>query len=181
VAHEFKRKLEYVDLEVTPDDGRRYELVDGELYVTPSPRPTHQRISGRLYLLFVEYFGGRSIGEVFYAPVDVILTRWDVFVPDLLVVSDPTDISERGIERPPLLVVEIASPSTRRHDRQVKARRYAELGVLHYWIVDADERRVDCYRLSSGAFEPVASEEGTATLRHPDWDGLAVDLGALWR
>jgi len=96
MGSELKRKLDYSDLQVTPDDGKRYELVDGELFVTPSPTPRHQRISKRLEVLLMKYFEGRSIGEVFHAPIDLILTNQDVVVPDILVVSDPSHISKRG-------------------------------------------------------------------------------------
>jgi len=181
MGSELKRKLDYSDLQVTPDDGKRYELVDGELFVTPSPTPRHQRISKRLEVLLMKYFEGRSIGEVFHAPIDLILTNQDVVVPDILVVSDPSHISKRGIEKPPLLVVEILSPSTRRRDRGLKAQRYAELRVQHYWIVDPAKKRIECHRLAGGVFRRVVEAEGDATLVHPDWDGLAVDLGALWR
>ncbi len=181
MGSELKRKLDYSDLQVTPDDGKRYELVRGDLFVTPSPTPVHQRISKRLEVLLMEYFEGRSLGEVFHAPIDLILTNQDVFVPDVLVVSDPSHISNRGIEKPPLLVVEILSPSTRRHDRGLKARRYAELGVEHYWIVDPEEKRIECHRLARGMFRRVVDAENDATLIHPDWDGLIVDLAALWR
>ncbi len=102
-------------------------------------------------------------------------------MPDLLVVSDPAHISKRGIEKPPLLIVEILSPSTGRRDRRTKARRYAELGVEHYWIVDPDEKRIECYRLDENAFRRVIDAEGKTTLAHPDWDGLIIDLAALWR
>ncbi len=181
MPHELKRKLDYSDLVVTPDDGKRYELVQGDLYVTPSPSPVHQRISRRLTRLLVDYFEGRSIGEVFDAPIDLILTNRDVFVPDLLVVGDPKHISKRAIEGPPLLVVEILSPLTRKQDCGVKARRYAELGVEHYWIVDPDRKRVECHRLSGGAFRRLIDAEGETKLEHPDWDGLVIDLAALWR
>lgn len=181
MARELKRKLEYSDLLVAPDTGQRYELVRGDLLVTPSPSPVHQRISKRLYAALVDYFEARSIGEVFYAPIDVILTHQDVFVPDLLVVSDPNHISKRGIEGPPLLVVEVLSPSTRKQDRGLKAQRYAELGVAHYWIVDPEQRRLECHRLIEGGFRRLVDAEGDTTLTHPDWDGLVVDLAALWR
>ncbi len=181
MARELKRKLHYSDLRATPDDGKRYELVQGDLFVTPSPSPAHQRISKRLEIVLVAYFEGRSIGEVFDAPIDLILTNQDVFVPDLLVVSCPSDVSTRGIEGPPLLVVEILSPSTRTRDLGTKARRYAELGVRHYWIVDPERKHVGCHRLAEGAFHLLVETEGDTTLRHPDWDGLAIDLAALWR
>ena len=176
-----KRKLTYADLQVTPDDGRRYELVRGALLVTPSPRPRHQRISRRLLLVLEDYFGRGRRGEVFHAPTDVILTDEDVFVPDLLVVADPNGITDRAIEAPPLLVVEILSPSTRRQDRGVKAERYAELGVAHYWIVDPEQERVELLRLEDGAYRLIAGGAGATSLAHPDWDGLVLDLGALWR
>ncbi len=178
---ELKRKLDYSDLVVSPDDGKRYELVRGDLYVTPSPSPVHQRISKRLQRQLEAYFEDRSIGEVFNAPIDLILTNQDVFVPDLLVVADPSHVTKRGIESPPLLVVEILSPSTRSVDQGVKARRYAELGVEHYWIVGPERRRLECHRLVERAFRSIVDAEGDATLTHPDWDGLILDLGALWR
>lgn len=178
---ELKRKLVYADLRVTPDDGKRYELVRGNLRVTPSPSPLHQRISKRLQTLLIEYFEGRSIGEVFNAPIDLILTQQDVFVPDLLVVNDPAHVTERGIERPPLLVVEILSPSTRKVDRGIKSRRYAELGVLHYWIVDPENKCLECYRRTENAYRSVTTAHGETTIAHPDWEGLVIDLAALWR
>jgi len=181
VSPELKRKLDYSDLSITPDDGRRYELVQGDLHVTPSPSPVHQRISKRLQRVLEDYFETRAIGEVFNAPIDLILTNQDVFVPDLLVVGDPMHVTKRGIEGPPLLVVEILSPSTGTRDRGIKARRYAELGVEHYWIVDPAKKRVECHRLSEGAFRPLIDAEGKTELAHPDWDGLAIDLASLWR
>ena len=180
VMAEPKRKLTYADLQVTPDDGRRYELVRGTLLVTPSPRPRHQRISKRLSRVLEDHFERGGLGEVFVAPTDVILTNEDVFVPDILVVRDPSDVTERAIEAPPLLVVEILSPSTRRQDRGIKADRYAQLGVPHYWIVDPEQQTVECFRLGVGVYRPIAGAQGATTLTHPDWDGLVLDLGALW-
>ncbi len=181
MAHELRRRLDYSDILATPNDGKRYELVQGELFVNPSPNPIHQRISRRLERQLEDYFHERAIGEVFNAPIDVVLTPHDVLVPDLLVVADPSHISKRGIERPPLLVVEILSPSTRKVDRGIKSRRYAELGVEHYWIVDPERKAVECYHLAEGAFRLVIDAEGDTTIAHPHWEGLIVDLTALWR
>lgn len=181
MAPELRRKLDYSDIAAAPDDGKRYELLQGELFVNPAPSPIHQRISKRLQRQLENYFETRSIGEVFAAPIDLILTKQDVFVPDLIIAADPSHISKRGIEAPPLLVVEILSPSTRSVDCGVKSRRYAELGVQHYWIVDPDKKRLECYRLTDGGFQSVIDAQGETTLAHPDWDGLIVDLAALWR
>ena len=181
MSHGLNRKFDYSDIVARDGDGRRYELVDGELLVNPSPGPIHQRVSRRLQRQLEDHFHERKLGEVFNAPLDVVLTSHDVFEPDLLVVADPSHISRRGIEQPPLLVVEILSPSTRRVDRGLKFRRYATLGVQHCWIVDPDEKRLECFRLAAGEFAPVVDARGNTTLAHPDWDGLVIDLAALWR
>lgn len=84
-----------------PPDGKRYEILEGELYVTPAPSPLHQRASKRLQRQLEAYFEGRSLGEVFNAPIDVILTPHDVFQPGLVVVTESSQISQRGIEGAP--------------------------------------------------------------------------------
>jgi Uma2 family endonuclease len=175
-----KQTLDYSDLANAPDDGKRYEIVEGNLLVTPSPTPLHQRISKRLQRQLEEYFETRSIGEVFDAPVDVILTFHDVVAPDLVVVADPKQITKRGIEGIPLLVVEILSSSTRDRDRTVKASRYAEVGILHYWIVDPDVQRIECYRLQATTYTLLIDSTSPARLIHPDFPDLQIDLATIW-
>jgi Uma2 family endonuclease len=176
-----KRKLDYSDyVEILPD-GKRYELLEGDLYVTPAPSPPHQRASKRLRRRLEDYFEARGLGEVFNAPLDVILTPHEVVQPDLVVVADPTQISGRGIEGPPLLVVEILSPSTGIRDRTVKARRYAALGIRHYWLVDPEAKRLECYRAEAAAYVPVVQGEADAPVAHPDWPDLNLVLADLWR
>lgn len=177
----FKNKLVYQDLLTAPEDGNRYELLDGDVCVTPAPSPAYQRIVLGLTLRFVEYFHGRGLGEVFVSPIDVILTERDVLEPDILVVADPAQISTRGIEGAPLLVVEVLSPSTSDGDRTVKAQRYSRLGVPHSWLVDPDEKRIDCLRVRGGVYELVVAAGGDQVLTHPDWDGLRIELRGLWR
>jgi Uma2 family endonuclease len=181
VQNPVRTKLEYRDLLATPDDGKRYELVDGDLFVTPSPSPQHQRIVVRLYSSLAEYCRRRGSGEVFVAPLDVILAERDVVEPDLLVVGDARQVSKRGIEGPPQLAVEVLSPTTRVTDRTVKASRYARFGIPHYWIVDPEASRFECFRLRDGAYELVLSAEGGESLAHPDWPGWSVDLADLLR
>jgi Uma2 family endonuclease len=176
-----KTKLDYADYADLPSDGHRYEILDGDLTMTPAPSPRHQRVSRRLQRALEDHFQARDLGEVFNAPIDVILTDRDVVQPDLVVVAEPAQVSARGIEGPPLLVVEVLSPATRTRDRTVKARRYAELGVPHYWLVDPEGRRVECYRLEAGAYALACEAADDATLAHPAWPDLAIPLGALWR
>ncbi len=175
-----RRVLEYADHLAAPEDGKRYEIINGELHVTPSPRPVHQRVSRRVEEVLGEYFHSRGKAEVFHAPVDLILTKHDVLQPDVLVVDDRALITERGIEGPPLLVVEILSRSTADRDRGAKARRYAELGVRHYGWIDPGSRRVECHRLTTAGYECTAEAEGDGTIAHPDFPGLIVRLSRLW-
>lgn len=175
-----KQKLDYSDLAAAPDDGHRYEILEGDLLVTPAPSPLHQRVSKRLQRQLEAYFEARSLGEVFNAPVDLILTFHDVVEPDLVVVAEPKQISGRGIEGAPLLAVEILSPSTRVRDRTMKAHRYAELGIPHYWIVDPDEKRLECFRLQATTYELLLQGDSPAKLTHPDFPDLQLDLSAIW-
>lgn len=181
MAQRLKEKLAYSDYLLCPDDGKRYEILDGNLYVTPAPSPFHQRVSKRLQRQLEAYFEARGLGEVFNAPIDVILAPHDVVQPDLVVVTNATQVSRRGIEGPPTLVVEILSPTTVDRDRMLKARRYAELGVPHYWLVDPEGHRVECYRAQGGAYALAVQGEGDQSLTHPDWPGFSLSLAVLWR
>ena len=176
-----KAKLEYDDLAAAPNDGQRYELMAGDLYVTPAPSPFHQRVSKRLQRMLEAYFETRGLGEVFNAPVDVLLSRYDVVEPDLVVVADPGQISQRAIEGPPLLMVEILSPSSVDMDREIKPKRYASFGIAHYWVVDIDARALDCYRLDGARYQLLFRVEGAASFTHPDWPDLTIDTAGLWR
>ena len=176
-----KQKLDYDDLAYAPDDGRRYELLDGSLVASSSPRPLHQRVSKRLQRQLEDHFEDRGLGEVFAAPVDVVLAYHDVVVPDLVVVTTPAQVTERAIEGAPTIVVEILSPSTNERDRNVKAGRYATLGVPHYWIVDPIEEAIECYKLEATGYALVISATGSAQLTHPDWPDLTLYLAAIWR
>jgi Uma2 family endonuclease len=181
MATRLRRKLGYEDYARLPADGKRYEVLDGELYVTPAPTPLHQRVAKRLQRALEAFFEDGGLGEVFNAPLDLILGEHDIVQPDLLIVGDAAQVTQRAIEGPPLLVVEILSPSTRAQDRGVKTRRYAELAVAHYWIVDPDAERIEGFRLEGNAYRIVIDASVPGTLAHPDWPGLSVDLGALWR
>lgn len=142
-----KTRLDYDDYAAIPADGLRWELLDGEPHVTPAPSPFHQRLLRRLVRKLDDGFPAPI--EVFVSPIDVILTPHDVLQPDIVVVADPGQVSARGIEGPPLLVVEVLSPTTAAYDRTTKARRYAALGVLHLWLVDPEAGRIECHRLEA--------------------------------
>jgi len=174
-------RLTYDDYAAIPSDGKTYQIVDGEVYVTPAPSPLHQRASKRLQRQLEAYFETSGAGEVFNAPIDLILSNHDVTQPDIVVVADKSSITRRGIEAPPLLIAEVLSPSTEKFDRQVKARRFAALGAPHYWVLDPDQRRLECYTNVDGTFVLSAGGEGDAQFVVPVFAGLTIDLGVIWR
>jgi Uma2 family endonuclease len=176
-----KTMLTVDDFFALPDDGKLYELVAGELYVNPTPAFRHQDVAKRLFMVLQPFFEGKELGEVFFAPLGVVLGHHDVAVPDLLVVADPSQFSERGIEGAPLLVVEILSPSNARYDRVTKAARYLAQGVQHYWILDPRKRHLLCQRAEAGRWVVVAEGSGEDSVSDPSWPQLIVELRRLWR
>ena len=138
-------RLTYDDFLLFPDDGKRHELIDGEHYVTASPNLRHQKLLGRLHLAVAEYLRAHpGVGEVYFAPLDVIFSNWDIVEPDLLfVAADQRDIlTEKNVVGAPALVVEILSPSTRSRDRKLKHRLFEKSGVREYWMIDPDRDTV---------------------------------------
>lgn len=139
-----------------PDDGNRYELVDGELLVMPSPRMLHQDASSEIEFLLRQYVNEHGIGKMHHAPADLELRSGQVVQPDIFVSSlvdgrRAREWSEVGI---PLLIVEVLSPKYERHDREVKRALYQRLGVPTYWIVDLDARAVEVW--TPNAIRPLA-------------------------
>jgi Uma2 family endonuclease len=149
-------KLTYDDLVLFPDDGLRHELIDGVHYVTPPPNRRHQQILGRLYLSLGSWLETHPAGEALLAPFDVVFTQHDVVEPDLLFVLREHEASKL-IEKHALgadLVVEVASPGTRRRDATIKRELYQRSGVREYWIVEPDHSLVRVYRLDGTTFAP---------------------------
>ena len=149
-----KRKLTYDDYVLFPDDGKRHELIDGEHYVTPSPNLRHQRVLLNLTLLLGAFVRERSVGQVFFAPLDTLLSPHDVVEPDLLFVSNArTEIlTAPNVKGAPDLVVEVLSPSNRRHDEVLKLELYERAGVTEYWLVDPEAETVKVFRRSGDRF-----------------------------
>ena len=131
-----------------PDDGRRYELLNGELLVSPAPSPRHQAVLRRLLLLIEPYVRHHRIGWVYWSPADIELSPGDVVQPDLFVVPGSGD--EEPTTWPAgsdlLLVVEGSSPTTVRNDKLKKRPAYQRAGIPEYWIVDIDSRLVERWR-----------------------------------
>src|SRR5258706_1512503 len=135
-----------------PDDGNRYELMDGELLVSPAPRTNHQRVSLNLIILLGSVVKRQQLGEVFHAPFDVYLEHGSptCVEPDIVFVANKRRhlITDEGLRGSPDLVVEILSESTRRVDLSDKLELYRRRGIVEYWVADPDRRSFAAYRFA---------------------------------
>ena len=174
--------LTYRDYAALPDDGRRYELHDGALSVTPAPGTRHQRAIGSLYVLLRAHVEAHRLGEVFVSPIDCILSDTTVVEPDLVYLDRPRArlVSERAIEGPPTLVVEVLSPSTTTIDRGPKQELYAHHGIPHYWIVDPVAGTIEAYGLAEGGYALLAPTSGTEPSALPPFPDLLFTPASLW-
>ena len=149
--------LTFADLDRMPADGHRYELVDGTLLVTPAPNTRHQSCVTQLAIILGTAAG--SDLKVLVAPYDWVAGPSTLFQPDVLV-ARRADLGPERLERPPLLVVEVLSPSTRRIDLATKRMAYADAGVAAYWLVDPDVPSLTVLALAPGGYEAVATLVG---------------------
>src|SRR5262245_57615840 len=179
-------KLTYDDFVLFPDDGKRHELIDGEHYVTPSPNLKHQKVAGNLHLLIANWLEENAVGHIFFAPFDVVFSKFDVVEPDLLYMSNEraADIlTKANVQGAPELVVEIGSPGTRKRDETIKRRLYERTGVSEYWVVDPEIDVVRVYRRNDRAFErPIELRtEAGDVLTTPLLPGLSLPLARIFR
>ena len=178
-----KTVMTYQGYAALPDDGRRYELHDGELSVTPSPGRTHQAIVGRLFANMLAHVTARELGEVYVAPFDTILSNTTVVQPDIVFVANErlAILAERGVEGAPTLVVEVISPSTVRIDRVTKLALYARHAVPHCWIVDPAARTIEAYALEGPAYRLGVKWDGREPVALAPLPELSLDPAPLWR
>ena len=170
----------YADYAALPDDGQRYELHEGELVLIPAPGTQHQSVLISLGARLYHHVMERGLGRVFVAPTDCILSDVTVLQPDILFVDTAhrSLISERGIEGPPTLVVEVLSPSTASRDRGRKRDLYARHGVPWYWMVERAARSIEAYRLVGDTYQLAARLTAPGAL--PPFPDLIIDPAAIW-
>jgi Uma2 family endonuclease len=177
-------RLTYDDFLLFPDDGMRHELINGEHYVTPSPTLRHQKLSGRLYLAIAEHLRAHpGAGEAYYAPLDVVFSKWDIVEPDLLLVTadQPEILTEKHIVGAPALVIEILSPGTRSRDQRLKRQLFEHNGVREYWMVDPDQNTVTVDRMDrAGTFARSAVLGSEDVLATPLLEGWSLPLNQLF-
>lgn len=156
------RALTRDDLDAMPDDGHRYELIDGVLVVSPAPVFRHQIAVGNMHLLLRAAASEDLI--VLMAPFDVALSDDTVMQPDLLV-ARRSDFTARDLPTSPALAVEVLSPSTRAFDLLVKKDRLQRAGCKHYWVIDPQLPAVSAWRLVDGVYVEAGMAVGDETLQ----------------
>ena len=157
-------------MSIPEGDDKRYELIDGELILAPSPVTQHHRISRNLLRALDEFVESQSLGELFYASMDVVLSDHDVFQPDILFISNNRlhIIGDPNTQGAPDLVIEILSPSTETRDRDIKLEQYLRFGVRENCLIDPQERTLEVLRAGDTKFETVqVYPEGTTATSPP--------------
>jgi Uma2 family endonuclease len=175
-------KLTYEEFRQLPDDGKRYELVCGEVHVTPAPSTRHQFILRRLVASLERHLAGNPAGEFAFAPLDVRIAGDVVLQPDLIFVSASRleILGEDFVCGAPDIVVEILSPSTTAHDRATKIPLYAQAGVPEIWLIDPQVKTVEILKLQGKKYlfdSILAGDQVLRSSQFPDWQ---LPLGELF-
>lgn len=175
-------RLTWRDLWRTPDDGKRYEIIDGVLYVSPAPVPLHQRVLRALFVVLNRHVTRHRLGEVFFAPIGIVLEIPSAVQPDLVFIAERQGdiVKEKAVFGAPDLLVEVLSPSTERRDRSLKRRTYERCGVPHYCVVDPRRRRLQVWRSAGGCYVLEADLDGAARFTPSLFPRLTIRLGDVW-
>ena len=172
-----KIKFTVNDYMTAPPD-KRYQLLDGEMVLVPSPSNRHQTTLRELLLQVHQFVSRNGLGQVWPAPLDVVLSSYDVVQPDLFYVSDERSsiITDANIQGAPDLVVEILSPGTAVYDRGYKRTLYGRSGVREYWLVDLDTSTVEVLTIRDQELVTETTYGRRDTLTSPVLPGLAIEL-----
>jgi len=181
MATEVIPKLTYEEFRRLPDDGKRYELIHGEVHLTPSPTTKHQFALQNLSRSLDPFVFKHRLGEIFVAPLDVRLSRDTAVQPDLIFISNSRAriIKENYIDGAPDLVVAIFSPSTAAHDRATKLALYAEAGVPEVWLLETVAKTVEVLKLQGKKYlvdSALAGEQKLTSSQFPGWELPLTDL-----
>lgn len=182
-----KERYTFADV-LSWDEGERIEIINGEAFMMSSPSPRHQEISAQLTHQLMNFLEGKRC-KVYPAPMDVRLFEKDeddpknidtVVQPDISVVCDQSKIDDRGCKGAPDLVIEILSPSTRRHDRLIKMDLYQRAGVREYWIVDPVDKSIQVFLLEDGRYSIKDFGADKDILRVNVLEGCFIDLAKVF-
>jgi len=174
-------RFTYEDYLLLPED-RRYEIIDGDLFMTPAPTPYHQLVSKRIEWLLEKHVRENRSGEMLHAPCDVVLSATDVVQPDILFIAADrlAIIGEKYISQAPDLVVEVLSPSTAERDQVLKTKAYARFGVRELWIAAPEGRTIEVFVNAGERFRREALFGMGDVLRSPLLPGLEIPLDSVF-
>lgn len=177
-----KIKFTYQDYLLTPED-KRYELIDGDLLMTPAPTWKHQTVASRLFERLNDWIRKNRLGEVRFSPVDVILSDEDVVQPDLLFIAKEhlKKITEKNVQGAPDLVIEILSPGTEKRDRLIKPKLYGRHGVREYWIVDPESKTIEVMGWVGSDFKTLQVYPENASFKSPLFEGFSFQVTELFK
>jgi Uma2 family endonuclease len=177
-------KLTYDEFQTLPRDGsKRFELIEGEVYMTPSPNTKHQRAVVKLLRLLVDHVEQHDLGEVFIAPYDIVFSKWTALEPDLLFIRKDraSIVTEANVQGAPDLVIEILSPSNKAYDRKTKLRAYEKAGVPEIWYFDPEDDSAEILNLGGdGLYVVTAKLSGKAPIVSKALPGLSLTLGRVF-
>jgi Uma2 family endonuclease len=170
--------ITYDDYRTLPDDGKRYEIIGGELFMSAAPMTNHQFISQNIESQLDRYLEKHNTGKYFHAQVDVVLSMTDVVQPDIFYISNERShiITEKNIVEAPDLVVEIISESTKIRDQTTKKALYEKYGVKEYWIVYPNEEKVEQFILQDEDFELKNELQASQKIVSEVIEGFALPL-----
>jgi Uma2 family endonuclease len=173
------------DLEMFPDDGKRYEIVDGELYVSKQPHWEHQHVCGQVYTLLKAWSRATRLGMANFAP-GLIFGEEDDVAPDVVWISRErlaTALHPDGkLHKAPELVIEVLSPgaTNERRDREFKLKLYSRRGVQEYWVINWQERYLEIYQHEKGMLALNRTLYGKDALSSPLLPGFSCEVSELF-
>lgn len=175
-------KFTYEDYIHMPE-GKRYEIVEGELYMVPSPTTMHQRVSRELEEMLSKFVKDKGLGEVFDAPIDVVFSETDIVQPDIIFISNKNKgiIREENIAGAPDLIIEILSPSSENRDRVIKKKLYTKNRVREYWLVDPQKRIIEALILGKNGYETLKVFSDSEILISRLIEGLQIPIDKVFK
>jgi Uma2 family endonuclease len=178
---EKKKFYTYEDYEKLPE-GAPYQLIGGELVMTPSPIPYHQEILGKIFYELKRFVEENTRGKVYLAPIDVYFSETDIYQPDIIFISKDrlNIIGEKKIEGPPDIVIEILSPATAYYDLRIKKDTYEQSGVKEYWIVDPIQKTIEIFGNKKNRFESVSAAKGEGIVKSDLLNGLSIAIKEIF-
>jgi Uma2 family endonuclease len=177
------RPLTAHDYRELPDGPPYYQLIEGELHMSPSPNWYHQEILTNLADILLHYLREKPVGKLYFAPFDTYLTDLNVYQPDVVFISNARKsiLSQEGVQGAPDFVVEVLSPRTAKYDRGAKRDIYARTGVEELWIVDPELKTVQVYRFAESFDAPVATYNEKQQFTTPVFPGLTVAVADVFK